>query len=747
VVALVGGNGGASGSGVFLSVKCTIIGSRSGSDLLLANYVVSDAASPPSPLPLQVNNGRIGEIVAPTPTSTPTSTKSPTSTPMLGRVFLDPASPIIKPGVTFDIALKVDTTVTTNGMNFEAAFDKTILECQSITQGTFFSDWVNSHTNYNPTLVETPAPACDNANGKITLGGIGMIGIDIPNGQGPSGSGTIYVLRFKSLAVGVSSITLSNVILSDATLVGTPPRAQPIPIGVNGSHVTVSTTAASLTPTVANQTSIAQTQAAAHLTQTAQAPATQTAAVHQTETRAANVPTLPGGTSSVRTATPIPSNGSLSISPLQKVVGAPGDDVFSMDIVINIDKPTRGGSFKVKYDPTVLSCVKIVEGNFYKDWTKKVGAQTLMIPTPSCNDAAGSTSVIGISILGGPTADPLKTNLVDGATGTGVVVSVQFKAKKVGSSKIELTDVSISDNRQQFGGYYSLTIVNGGVYVGVTPPPSPTPNPSLNAASTGAAGGTLTPTVSGTPGTATPGTGTPESSEQATGSVTNAVGSSQASITGGKPVPYDLSNKLDANGVLLEDVEFASDDGILILRLLKGSQALTADNHRLKEVTIRKLDSFPQPQNGFQTLNLAYELGPDGATFDPPASLVFRYAKANLPERVNEKVLALTSYDLDHNQWNKLKGKLDTQKQELTADLAHFSIYSLMEQKFVISRGVWIGASVFLELLIAAGIVVYLRRRKKRNMLASAANSEGVTATLPKEPALSDPVDSDGAGI
>ncbi|MEW6651721.1 MAG: cohesin domain-containing protein, partial [Chloroflexota bacterium] len=519
VVSIIGGTGGATGSGSLLSITCRVVGGAGNSAVSLLNWVVTDDNAEPVVLPVQVSNGWIGTVLA--PTATPTATPSPTPTAVTGRLFLDPASPVVRPNTEFNLDLRLDIPVASAGMQFEASFDQSILQCIAVERGSFYSDWVQANPTLNAAVIDVPAlPVCDNANGKIRLGGIALLGN--PNGRGPSGSGVAYRIRFRGLTSGNSPITLSNVLVSDALVVssGSVETTNPIPVAVSGAQITISTTAASPTPTLqttANATQMAQTQTAVMIrTQTASVQnQTLTAGVVLTQTKAAEWTLAARGGqrvgTPVPTATMVPATGSLSVSPPQILRTSFGDEVFDVNIVLTIDKPTRAIQFKVKYDPAILSCVTIVEGAFYKDYARTIpNGQTIMVPAPRCDDAAGSTSFIGISVLGAA-ATPDANRSVGGAKGSGVVVTIQFRAKKLGSSPIQLTDVIVGDDRDQNVGVYNLPVANGNVYVGVTPPPQSgstlaatqrlTPNPA--AVLTGYPVSRGTPTVTGTPPTST----------------------------------------------------------------------------------------------------------------------------------------------------------------------------------------------------------------------------------------------------
>ena len=81
------------------------------------------------------------------------------------------------------------------------------------------------------------------------------------------------------------------------------------------------------------------------------------------------------------------------------------------------------------------------------------------------------------------------------------------------------------------------------------------------------------------------------------------------STTGVPPVTVSLAGKIDAGGVLLQDVEIASFDGVAVLKLAKGTKALDASGKPLGVVTVTP--ARPEtPWYTFSLYNLVYEFQP-----------------------------------------------------------------------------------------------------------------------------------------
>jgi hypothetical protein len=81
---------------------------------------------------------------------------------------------------------------------------------------------------------------------------------------------------------------------------------------------------------------------------------------------------------------------------------------------------------------------------------------------------------------------------------------------------------------------------------------------------------------------------------------------------------------------------------------------------------------------------MAYNLGPDGAYFNPPLKLSLDYSEENLPGNVSEKDLYLTYYD--GKQWCILKSEIDFKTKSVSAEITHFSTYALIGKVYSIEE-------------------------------------------------------------
>jgi hypothetical protein len=668
-----------------------------------------------------------------TATLTPSSTPTITPTSSSNTLSIDPASPVILPDQAFTLNMAININQPSSGGQFSATFDKTILRCDSIERGTFFENWASANSY---TAVLLPAPSCDNTNGRINLGGLAILGVT-QDGIGPSGAGTMFKLHFTSLALGTSAVTLSDVLISDTIHVIGSNNAlttNELPITVSNANVTVSDTA----PTLTNTPS-----------QTLTPTATSTIAFTPTRTRTATAGTPPSATLT-REATisgqafnpNLPTldissegaNASMSINPsLKQMEASAVGSTFTLDVQVVTNKPSRGGQVQITFDPAVLECVSIAEGGFFKDWASKNGASSFLLAQPAnkpCDNVSGKTALLGISLLGGPeptlpAGSPTRAVGEDyhagGVTGTGSFVTITFKAKKVGSTDIKLIQALLAQdyavNTQKV---YTLNLNKGAVFTGVQP--NATQIAALSTAtfaSNGSSGNGTTPSVmvTGTPPTPTPspigaGTGT------LTAGAVQFPAAAKIPAAAGSGTEFDLSNKLDSQCILLKDLQLESADGAVALVLPKDVQLLTSDNHCLKQITLTPLQNPSAALGGLTTLDTNYQIGPEGANFNPPITMMFRYDPAKFPKDTKEENLTITTLDLVKNIWSALKSQVDQKNKTVSVNISGVGIYALMAKSPSLSQN-FIYVGILLLVLIMIGIALFiLQRRRSKALMA-----------------------------
>jgi len=136
--------------------------------------------------------------------------------------------------------------------------------------------------------------------------------------------------------------------------------------------------------------------------------------------------------------------------------------------------------------------------------------------------------------------------------------------------------------------------------------------------------------------------------------------------------------RIDSDGKILSTIEATSADGMLTIRIVARTIALDRNGNRLGSLKMAVDESPPSPPEDAHIIGLAYDFGPDGATFDPPITLTWSYDPDALPEGVAEEDLVIAYYDEDKDKWVELDCVVDTENDTITASVEHFSKFAII---------------------------------------------------------------------
>ena len=130
--------------------------------------------------------------------------------------------------------------------------------------------------------------------------------------------------------------------------------------------------------------------------------------------------------------------------------------------------------------------------------------------------------------------------------------------------------------------------------------------------------------------------------------------------------------QLDNTGVTQDSVRLRTTNGKITLDILKGTKLSTADNTVLSFLTAEIIDS-PQSTTAGTELIMAYELGPDGVTFDTPVTLSVSYGE--LPAGADEQTVRIVYWD--GSSWEAISSNLNTVSKLVTANINSFGKYAV----------------------------------------------------------------------
>jgi hypothetical protein len=126
---------------------------------------------------------------------------------------------------------------------------------------------------------------------------------------------------------------------------------------------------------------------------------------------------------------------------------------FTIDAVIDSKLIIRSGQCGLTFDPSLMKCDQVVEGNFFKSWAEANGATTMVFPQPAIDNTKGSVSTIGIAIMGLAGGG--------GSTGNGILFTYHFTALKDGTIAPKLNDTVVGYlQKDTMIDYTNIKIIN-----------------------------------------------------------------------------------------------------------------------------------------------------------------------------------------------------------------------------------------------------------------------------------------------
>jgi hypothetical protein len=131
--------------------------------------------------------------------------------------------------------------------------------------------------------------------------------------------------------------------------------------------------------------------------------------------------------------------------------------------------------------------------------------------------------------------------------------------------------------------------------------------------------------------------------------------------------------------VLTQSVTAKSEDGKVQLTINKGTKATTRYDTRLAQIGIIKMTDPPAPPADTRIIGLVYDMSPDGATFTPPITLTFTYDPAQVPDGVDQKKLALATWDSATSKWIEFQNcTVDTTAHTISVPISHFTPFTII---------------------------------------------------------------------
>jgi hypothetical protein len=174
----------------------------------------------------------------------------------------------------------------------------------------------------------------------------------------------------------------------------------------------------------------------------------------------------------------------------------------------------------------------------------------------------------------------------------------------------------------------------------------------------------------------------------------------QISITAPETTPVPVSEfaaNLDNDGKLIKDFKAISQDKNVVLNFQPGTLAVNSQNQPWPDITIVPSDNSYPTGDGWRRIGKAYDISPEGATFDQTVQMIFKYEETASDESLRWDTDGDGSIDLlDKNAvtspddfhiacWNTTEGKwellestVDRTQKTVTTEVKHFSQYALL---------------------------------------------------------------------
>jgi hypothetical protein len=156
-------------------------------------------------------------------------------------------------------------------------------------------------------------------------------------------------------------------------------------------------------------------------------------------------------------------------------------------------------------------------------------------------------------------------------------------------------------------------------------------------------------------------------------------GSNQSSVVAIAGFESDKVLSINVYGKVKNEVQLKSTDGKVSLNILKNTDLRTSNNGQLTTLSIAPFGSVPESSPGTVVL-LAYNFGPEGATFNPPLTLTMSYDPQGMTDNQQQQLYICW---WNGTKWSGLDSTVDTTYHTISTQVSHFSVYALTRQILV----------------------------------------------------------------
>ncbi len=140
--------------------------------------------------------------------------------------------------------------------------------------------------------------------------------------------------------------------------------------------------------------------------------------------------------------------------------------------------------------------------------------------------------------------------------------------------------------------------------------------------------------------------------------------------------PFYNHKSITASFALEEDLE-TTEPPALQIDIPGATTALYPDGKAVASISVDTRRPHDTP-DGKAIVGEVYDLGPDGATFDPALPLSLPYDNDELPEGVDESDLVMAWFDEEAQEWVELDSTVDETDRVVTALADHFTDFCVL---------------------------------------------------------------------
>ncbi|MFC2043980.1 Ig-like domain-containing protein [Chloroflexota bacterium] len=133
--------------------------------------------------------------------------------------------------------------------------------------------------------------------------------------------------------------------------------------------------------------------------------------------------------------------------------------------------------------------------------------------------------------------------------------------------------------------------------------------------------------------------------------------------------------RVDSDGIVRDACQLVTLDGKTSLDIAKNTKLLDSASKALSVISASVASSPPSPPSEVAIV-MAYEFGPDGATFEPAIKLMVSYDPGAVPEGVDEAELYIAYWN--GSEWLALESVVDTVNNTVRAEVSHFTQIAVM---------------------------------------------------------------------